>query len=64
MKWAEETGGEKMRRNTIPKPEIVSGSKVKTRLNMLFSPTLPAKTTLEVMLKMKMLSNENIIAVY
>ena len=29
---------------------------------MQFSPTLPAKNTLEVMLKMKILSNRNIIA--
>ena len=46
---------EKMRKNEIH---------YKTRLNMLFSPTLPAKTTLEVMLNMKLLSNENVIAVY
>ena len=29
---------------------------------MLFSPTLPADTTLEVMLKMKILSNKSVIA--
>ena len=29
---------------------------------MQFSPTLPAKNTLEVMLKMKILSNRNVIA--
>ena len=34
----------------------------KARLNMLFSPTLPAKTTLVIMLKMKILSNKNVIA--
>ena len=36
-----------------------SGYKGKTRLNMLFSPTLPAKTTQKVMLKRKMLNNRN-----
>ena len=35
---------------------------VGTRLNMLFSPTLPATTTQEVMLKMKILSNINVIS--
>ena len=34
----------------------------RTRLNMLFSPTLPAKTNLEVMLKMNILSNISDIA--
>ena len=34
----------------------------RTRLNMLFSPTLLADTTLEVMLKMKILSNKNVVA--
>ena len=33
-----------------------------TRLNMLFSPTLLAKTNLEVLLKMKILSNISNIA--
>ena len=32
---------------------------IRTRLNMLFSPTLPAKTIQKVMLKRKMLSNRN-----
>ena len=33
-----------------------------TRLNMLFSPTLPAKTTLEVLLKMKLTSNAQLFS--
>ena len=34
----------------------------KTKLNMLFSPTLLAENTLEVLLKMKFISNMNAIA--
>ena len=37
-------------------------SLITTRLNMLFSSTLPVRTTLEVLLKMKILTNEIVIA--
>ena len=41
---------------------IVTAAMTKTRHNMLFSPTLPAKTTLEEMLKIEILSSKNVIA--
>ena len=34
---------------------------IQKRLNMLFSPMLPADTTLEVLLKMRLISNVNAI---
>ena len=33
-----------------------------TRVNMLFSPTLPARTTMEGMLEIKVVSNKNVFA--